>query len=458
MADPSSRRRGWEVKAFLWAARHPGMWLIPTAVMFAGSQWDWRATGITLGAVAFVMVGWFRAHPDTFDQYAAPYVRAWWRRWTSYLGPRWHHVLRACELSTTHRKTNEERFPRITRARSYSSTVDTLHVRIVAGQSEKRFENKTAELAHALRVERIAVEQIKPGTIGLVVQRREPFTTVIPAPEMPETSEAVNLNDVYLGETEYGKQWRIPVLGKHLFVAGNTGAGKNSIPMSILRSLAPMIRDGLVRVWIADPKQFEFSALRDIAYRYAATGQECADLVTDFVADMQTEQQVLSASGTRRLTISRETPVNLLIVDEMAALLAYGDPTIARQLRGQLSLVGSQGRASGHTMIGLVQEPTKDTVSIRDLFTWRICLRLTVGNHVDGVLGEDARLRGARADEIPDIPEAAGIGYVIRPRKRVPVRVRAAYVSDADIAELVRFVTAYGPIPRGSVHKKLPAR
>ena len=56
------------------------------------------------------------------------------------------------------------------------------------------------------------------------------------------------------------------------------------------------------------------------------------------------------------------------------------------------------------------------------------------------MLGEDARLRGALADEIPNVPDTAGIGYVVRPRTRTPMRVRAAYVDDREIDQLVNFV------------------
>jgi len=84
-------------------------------------------------------------------------------------------------------------------------------------------------------------------------------------------------------------------------------------------------------------------------------------------------------------------------------------------------------------------------VPVRDLFTIRICLRVTSAAHVDMVLGDTARLRGALADEIPNAQETAGIGYVIRQRSRVPMRVRAAYVDEAETAELVTFIGANAP-------------
>ncbi len=76
--------------------------------------------------------------------------------------------------------------------------------------------------------------------------------------------------------------------------------------------------------------------------------------------------------------------------------------------------------------MGYVQEPSKDVVDVRELFTTRVCLGVTAASHVDMVLGDGARDRGALADEIPGDPRHAGIGFVIDPSSRLPVRFRAA--------------------------------
>ncbi|EHR52150.1 DNA segregation ATPase, FtsK/SpoIIIE family [Saccharomonospora marina XMU15] len=436
----SKRARGAEMKAAAWVGRHPGSVLAPSVVTASGLELGWATTGGIVGGTVAGLGAWYRAHPDTFDRLAAPRLRSWRRRWWTYVGLRWRNALIACDLFTTHRKTGELRVPRLVRVRSYSPSVDTLYVKLHPGQHLRQFEAKLPELTEALKVERIALERVKPRVIALVVERAEPFTEVIEAPEMPQDADAVELGRLSVGENEYGGDWRIPVLGQHLFAAGATGAGKNSIPAAVLRGLAPMIRDGSVRLWLCDPKQMEFAKLAPIAYRYAAEEQACADLIDEYVDDMQATQQALSGQGKRAITPSPVTPLNLLVLDEMGALLAYGDPSVGRGLRRQLALIGSQGRASGHSMLGLVQEPTKDTVPVRDLFTNRICLRVTSAAHVDMVLGENARLRGALADEIPNDPATAGIGYVIRQRSRVPMRVRAAYVTDTELDELVTFV------------------
>ncbi len=98
------------------------------------------------------------------------------------------------------------------------------------------------------------------------------------------------------------------------------------------------------------------------------------------------------------------------------------------------------GRATLHVADAYIQEPDKDTLSIRDLFPNRVCLRTTSPTHPDMVLGDGARERGAIAYQIPAIPETAGIGYRTDERTRVPRRVRAAYTTDYNIRELVEFV------------------
>ncbi len=103
----------------------------------------------------------------------------------------------------------------------------------------------------------------------------------------------------------------------------------------------------------------------------------------------------------------------------------------------------TQGRACLIAVMGYVQEPTKDIVDVRELFTTRICLGVTAASHVDMILGDGARERGALADEIPGDEAHAGIGFVIDQGSRLPVRFRAAYVSDDEIDELVTRCAAW---------------
>ena len=90
-----------------------------------------------------------------------------------------------------------------------------------------------------------------------------------------------------------------------------------------------------------------------------------------------------------------------------------------------------------------MQEPTKDTVPVRELFPRRICLRVASKSHVAMVLGDQAYDRGAWANRIGE--SEAGIGYLFGEGIREPLRVRAGWVSDETIKELEAFVTTPAP-------------
>src|SRR5581483_2605285 len=72
----------------------------------------------------------------------------------------------------------------------------------------------------------------------------------------------------------------------HLLAAGESGAGKNSVTWRPLVSIAPAIRDGLVRVSGIDPKGMELAYGRRIFARYAVTGTDALALLDDLVQAM----------------------------------------------------------------------------------------------------------------------------------------------------------------------------
>jgi S-DNA-T family DNA segregation ATPase FtsK/SpoIIIE len=90
-----------------------------------------------------------------------------------------------------------------------------------------------------------------------------------------------------------------------------------------------------------------------------------------------------------------------------------------------------------------LQDPRKDVINIRNLFPTRIALRLDESEQVDMVLGDGAYDRGALADQISPLPDVgAGVGYIRLEGSPDPVRVRAGWVSDADISATATYLTA----------------
>ena len=138
---------------------------------------------------------------------------------------------------------------------------------------------------------------------------------------------------------------------------------------------------------------------------------------------------------TRLHTPSIAEPLIVLIIDEIAALTGWiTDRTMKRRIEAALGLILSQGRAAGVVVVGAVQDPRKDVLPQRDLFSTRIALRLNEADHVTLVLGPGARNRGAYCDLIPDIMQ--GVGYVMVDGIAEPVRVRFAWHDDDDLKQL----------------------
>jgi S-DNA-T family DNA segregation ATPase FtsK/SpoIIIE len=257
---------------------------------------------------------------------------------------------------------------------------------------------------------------------------------------------------VFSGRTEYGQDWHVPLVGGHTLVAGETGAGKNSAMWCPLVSIAPAIRDGLVRVSGIDPKGMELAYGRRIFARYAVTGTDAVAVLDDLVEAMHARKTEF-AGQVRSVPISRKHPLELLEFDEIGALTKYIDRKTRDAITERVALLTTQGRALGFTVRGYVQEPTKDTVPVRELFPRRICLRVSAKSHVGMVLGDQAYERGAWANRITETE--AGVGYVFGEGIREPLRIRAGWVSDETIKHLETFVT--GPITHDTAVLPFPA-
>ena len=132
-------------------------------------------------------------------------------------------------------------------------------------------------------------------------------------------------------------------------------------------------------------------------------------------------------------------PLHVLVIDELAALIAYADPDTRRDAGRLLSELLTQGRALGVVVVALVQDPRKETVGQRGLFTQTVALRLRSAEETRMVLGE-GMAAVAPAHRIS--PAAPGTGYVVGDDGTVDL-VRAHWWSD----QLVREVAATHPAP-----------
>lgn len=318
--------------------------------------------------------------------------------------------------------------------RTYSTTnYDRLRVRMVSGQTIDHYAGASAALAQTFNSLGCRIQPVpnKPHWLELTFLTKDPL--VNPVPPFPADDVNVLTNGLPIARREDGTPWRLQLVGTHLLIVGATGAGKSGVLWSIIYQLAPAIGDGLVKLWVLDPKGgMELAPGRYLFNRFARGSlASFANLLDEAVRVMQRRQEQLFGVSQQHVP-SPGDPLYVIIVDEMAALTGWNtDRAAHNRIKAALALLQQQGRAAGVVVIGAVQDPRKEILPLRDLFPTRIALRLTEAAQVAMTFGPGAWDHGAKCDEIP--ASLKGVGYVHVDGAPTFDRVRFAHITPAMI-------------------------
>jgi S-DNA-T family DNA segregation ATPase FtsK/SpoIIIE len=354
--------------------------------------------------------------------------------------------MRLADLAKEHR--GKEYRPALRRVRA-EGWRDKVRVRMIPAQSPEQWEARRDNLAHSFNARSCRVRVLKPRVLELDFIHSDPLARPIPVPALSADAVATNLKGVVVGQTETGRPWLLRLLGSQLLVVGVPGAGKGSVLWSIVWQLAPAIRAGLVRLVGIDPKGgMELGQCPDAFAKVVYdNGPDAVALLEEIAAEVK--ERASRYRGIRRLWArSTGEPFTVLIVDELADVIAYQtDKNLRERATRAVQTITSQRRAPGFAVVALVQDPRKEIVGFRHLFTTRVALRLDEPVQVDMVLGDGVRQRGAAAHEISE--NTPGVAWIKQDGRREPERARAFHVTDADLVELALFLTPLTPAPAG---------
>ncbi len=436
-APGSVARHAWPLPArwVWWLAHRPALVVVVAVAAAVGLSAGPVALGVLAALGVAGLVAWWRSRPGSFHRWPGRVLLGWWRSFWVY-GVRWRTAMMLSGLGG--RFDGHEYFPRVVRVRA-GRYADRVTVRMVVGQHPADWGRRLDALAHGFGARSCQVKDLRgrPGYVQLVVGRRDPLAAVVRALPVPP---AVDLAAVPIGRREDGTVWVVRLLGAHLLIAGTTGAGKGSVLWSLIRALAAGVRDGLVRLWVLDPKGgMEFAAGAPLFARFAhGRPAEMASVLEDAVEVMDARAARL-AGVTRLHTPTVDEPLIVVVIDEVAALSAYARREDRNRINDALAHLISRGRAVGVVVVAALQDPRKETIPPRNLIPVRIALALVEPDETDLVLGKGARQRGADCSRIP---LNTGIGWVWCDGENEPTRVRASWVSDDDIAAMA---AAYTP-------------
>jgi len=170
-------------------------------------------------------------------------------------------------------------------------------------------------------------------------------------------------------------------------------------------------------------------------------GTEAVELLEHVATLTRQRAEALRRQGTRTWSPASGQPFVLIIIDELADVIAYQpDTALRKRANAALQTLLSQGRAPGVCVIGQIQDPRKQILDCRHLFPIKIAMRLDEPEQVDMVLGEGVRERGAAAHEISE--DTPGVAWIKVEGRRNPERARAFHTTDTDLDALSEYVTA----------------
>ena len=423
------------------AFRHPLAATVVAVLAFLWVNTGWLGPAALIACTGLALMTWRSFWPSSFARWAATPARSLWRAWV--YRRHWDAVMTVADLAPWYR--GRIILPVLVKVTS-TKYVDRVAVRLVSGQSVADFAGRADNLAHGFRALLCRVRTARSGAVVLEFVRRDALAVIIPALPIPYRPD---LKALPVGRREDGLPWLVRLHGTHVLLAGATGAGKASLLWGLVRALFPLMREGLVRVLAADPKLMELAYGRVIFDTYGAYAADPASIVAmleQAVADMQA-RAAMFAGHQRDHTPTRQHPFTVVLVDEVAFLTAYQpDRKMRERVMNALATLTTQGRAVGYAVVAALQDPRKDVLTIRNLFPDRIAMRLDEPEQVDMVLGDGARDRGAACELISTDPAVgAGVAFIRVEADPDPVRVRAGWVTDADIDAMADQAAAAWP-------------
>lgn len=389
---------------------------------------------VIVGVTGAALIYWRLHSPETYEErFATPARLLRWRFWAHIS---WQKLCKRCGLSASEqvtRRDNEGRQVTSTRwlhpkllGTDVSRTTLRLTVRARMGQTVEDLERAVPAIRDASGAHSARSVVVSPGTLRIELVMREQLSATGHA--APPTSVATAR--VALGRCENGSAWTLPLSGRHTLTVGCSGAGKGSIFWGIAGGLGPAVTAGVVHLVGIDLKYgIELSVGSGLFTKIATTE---ADAVETFAAleELMDKRGNSMAGRTREHHPTKNSPLVVLLIDELAGVTAYmSDPALRKEAAVSLSRILTKGRALGIVVAAFLQDPRKEVLPMRGLFTQTIALRLRSRDEVAMVLG-DGMADAAPAHRIS--PDKPGTGYVIAEDGQV-TKVRADFWTDEQI-------------------------
>ena len=350
--------------------------------------------------------------------------------------------------------------------------ITRFEIDLAPGIQAKKITNLSQDLARALAVSRVRVEEVIAGSsyVGLEVpnQARQTvyFKDVVRSKVFQNSKSPLTLS---LGADTSGK----PVVADlmkmpHALVAGTTGSGKSVCINVMLLSMLYKASPKDLRLILVDPKMLEMSMYEDIPHLLTPViteMNEAENALTWAVGEMERRYRLMAALKVRKIDAFNELvdsanavgeaikdplwepnesvgythhpnlerlPFIVVVIDELADMMMV----VGKQVEQLIARLTQKARAAGIHVVLATQRPSTDVLTglIKANVPTRIAFQVSSGTDsrviIDGVGAE--KLLGH------------GDMLYVPPGASHPQRLHGAFVGDSETDRITAFLRSTG--------------
>jgi S-DNA-T family DNA segregation ATPase FtsK/SpoIIIE len=306
--------------------------------------------------------------------------------------------------------------------------------------------NLADDLALAMKAGAVRVFGPVPGrgSVAIEVPNPEPSTVslreILLSKEFKESKAplALALGRDAIGQPAVADLASMP----HLLVAGATGAGKSAGLNAMICSILFRRTPAEARLLMIDPKRLELGMYEGVPHLLAPVvtdAKEAASRLRWIVGRMDDRYKLLAEKSVRNIEgynqavePAERLPYWIIIVDELADLMMVS----AGEVETSLARLAQIARAVGIHLIIATQRPSVDVITglIKANFPARIAFQAASKVDSRTILDQNGAEQLIGRGDMLFVPPATSR----------PVRIHGAWVSEAEVREVVRFLKEQG--------------